>query len=208
MKIAPGRDEAGYALKEILKPFIVAEGHEVDDFGTYDTEPVLYPDIGHAVATAVAAGKCESAVRICGTGIGMAIAANKEKGVRASQRHDAYSAERARRSNNAQIVMLGARVIGPELANASSSPNGSRAVRASSSSTSLRAASTSARRPEAHALLNALARDGVSIIVVSSDPPEILAISGRIVVLKAGRVNGELSRANATQERVMLAATS
>ena len=116
MKIAIGCDEAGYALKEILKPFIVAEGHEVVDFGAFDSKPVLYPDIGHAVATAVAAGKHESAVLICGTGIGMAIIANKVKGVRAAQRHDTYSAERARKSNDAQIVTLGARVIGPELA--------------------------------------------------------------------------------------------
>ena len=116
MKIAIGSDEAGYALKEILKPFIVAEGHEVADFGTFDGKPVLYPDIAHAVATAVAAGEQDSAVLICGTGIGMAITANKVKGIRAAQCHDTYSAERARKSNDAQIVTLGARVIGPELA--------------------------------------------------------------------------------------------
>ena len=114
MKIAIGCDEAGYALKEILKPFIVAEGHEVADFGAFDCKPVLYPDIGHAVATAVAAGKCENAMLICG--IGMAITANKVKGIRAAQCHDTYSAERARKSNDAQIVTIGARVIGPELA--------------------------------------------------------------------------------------------
>ena len=113
MKIAIGCDEAGYELKEILKPYIVAEGYEVEDFGAYDTNPVLYPDVGHAVATAVAAGKCESAVLICGTGIGMAITANKVKGIRAAQCHDTYSAQRARKSNDAQIVTLGARVIGP-----------------------------------------------------------------------------------------------
>jgi ribose 5-phosphate isomerase B len=116
MKIAIGSDEAGYALKEILKPFIVAEGHEVADFGTFDGKPVLYPDIAHAVAVAVAAGEQESAVLICGTGIGMAITANKVKGIRAAQCHDTYSAERARKSNDAQIVTLGARVIGAEVA--------------------------------------------------------------------------------------------
>ena len=110
MKIAIGCDEAGYALKEILKPFIVAEGHEVADFDAFDSKPVLYPDIGHAVA----AGKCENAVLICG--IGMAITANKVKGIRAAQCHDTYSAEWARKSNDAQIVTIGARVIGPELA--------------------------------------------------------------------------------------------
>ena len=116
MKIAIGSDEAGYALKELLKPFIVAEGHEVADFGTFDSKAVLYPDIAHAVAVAVAAGEQESAVLICGTGIGMAITANKVKGVRAAQCHDTYSAERARKSNDAQIVTLGARVIGAEVA--------------------------------------------------------------------------------------------
>jgi len=112
MKIAIGCEKAGYALKEILKPFIVAEGHEVADFGTFDCKPVLCPDIGHAVA----AGKCESAVLICGTSIGMAITANKVKGIRAAQCHETYSAERARKSNDAQTVTIGARVIGPELA--------------------------------------------------------------------------------------------
>jgi len=96
MKIAIGCDEAGYALKAILKPFIVAEGHEVADFGAFDAKAALYPDIGHAVASA--------------------IAANKVKGVRAAQRNDTDSAERARKSNDAQIVTLGARVIGNELA--------------------------------------------------------------------------------------------
>jgi ribose 5-phosphate isomerase B len=116
MKIASGCDEAGFALKEILKPFIAAHGHEVADFGSFDSKPVLYPDIGHAVAVAVAGGKHDSAVLICGTGIGMAIAANKVKGIRAAQCHDTYSAERARKSNDAQIITLGARVIGTELA--------------------------------------------------------------------------------------------
>jgi len=103
-------------LKETLKSFIVGEGHEVVDFGTFDGKPVLYPDIALAVATAVAAGKHDRGVLLCGTGIGMAISANKVKGIRAAQCHDTYSAERARMSNDAQIVTLGARVIGPELA--------------------------------------------------------------------------------------------
>jgi len=116
MKVAIGCDEAGYELKEILKSFITAEGHEVADFGTVDGKPVLYPDIAHALATAVAEGRHDSGVLLCGTGIGMAITANKVKGIRAAQCHDTYSAERARKSNDAQIVTLGARVIGPELA--------------------------------------------------------------------------------------------
>lgn len=116
MKVAIGCDEAAYELKENLKSFITAEGHEVADFGTVDGKPVLYPDIAHALATAVAEGRHDSGVLLCGTGIGMAITANKVKGIRAAQCHDTYSAERARKSNDAQIVTLGARVIGPELA--------------------------------------------------------------------------------------------
>jgi ribose 5-phosphate isomerase B len=116
MKIAIGCDEVACALKETLKAFIASEGHEVKDFGTFDGSPVLYPDIAHAVATAVAAGKHDRGVLICGTGIGMAITANKVKTIRAAQCHDIYSAERARKSNDAQIVTLGALVIGPELA--------------------------------------------------------------------------------------------
>lgn len=116
MKIAIGCDEAAYEMKEALKAFIASEGHSVEDFGTFGAKPVLYPDIAHALATAVAAGKFERGVLICGTGIGMAISANKVKGIRAAQAHDTYSAERARKSNDAQIVTLGARVIGIELA--------------------------------------------------------------------------------------------
>jgi ribose 5-phosphate isomerase B len=116
MKIAIGCDEAAYELKEVLRTFIVDLGHEVKDFGTFDAAPVLYPDIGHDVATAVAAGDYDRAVLLCGTGIGMAITANKTKGIRAAQCHDTYSAERAQMSNDAQIVTMGARVIGSELA--------------------------------------------------------------------------------------------
>ncbi len=116
MKIAIGFDEAAFDLKETLKYFLAAEGHEVRDFGTFDNKPVLYPDIAYAVATAVAAKQYDRAVLLCGTGIGMAITANKIKGIRAAQCHDTYSAERARMSNDAQIITMGARVIGPELA--------------------------------------------------------------------------------------------
>lgn len=118
MKLAIGCDEAAYELKEIIKRHLTAEQHEVVDYGTFDGKPVLYPDVGFRVAEAVAAGEFERAVLLCGTGIGMAISANKVTGVRAAQCHDTYSAERARRSNNAQIITIGARVVGPELAKA------------------------------------------------------------------------------------------
>lgn len=116
MDIAIGCDEAAYDLKETLKQTLQAAGHEVADFGTHAGKPVLYPDIAFAVAEEVAAGKFSRAVLLCGTGIGMAISANKVPGVRAAQCHDTYSAERARKSNDAQIITMGARVVGPELA--------------------------------------------------------------------------------------------
>lgn len=116
MGIAIGSDEAGFQLKETLKAFLADLGQEVTDYGCYSADAVDYPDVAERVALAVAAGRHARGVLICGTGIGMAITANKVPGVRAAQAHDTYSAERARKSNDAQIVTLGARVVGPELA--------------------------------------------------------------------------------------------
>lgn len=118
MKIALGCDEAAYDLKESIKQLLVEEGQEVEDFGTFDARPTPYPAVAFAVAEQVAAGRFERAILMCGTGIGMAICANKVPGVRAAQAHDTYSAERARKSNDAQVLTLGARVVGPELAKA------------------------------------------------------------------------------------------
>ncbi len=115
-KVAMGCDEAGYALKETLKAHLQAQGVEVEDFGVGAGQTVLYPDVAFAVAEQVAAGTFGRAILMCGTGIGVAISANKVPGVRAAQAHDTYSAERARKSNDAQIITLGARVVGPELA--------------------------------------------------------------------------------------------
>lgn len=116
MKLAIGCDEAGFALKEKLKQHLEELGYASTDFGVGEGEVVLYPDIAFNVAKSVARGEHDRAILICGTGIGMSISANKVKGVRAAQAHDTYSAERARKSNDAQILCLGARVIGPELA--------------------------------------------------------------------------------------------
>ncbi len=116
MRIAIGCDEAAYDLKEILRQHLAASGASIEDYGTFDAKPVLYPDVAIAVAEAIAAGRHDRAILLCGTGIGMAIAANKVPGIRAAQAHDTYSAARARMSNDAQIVTLGARVVGPELA--------------------------------------------------------------------------------------------
>ncbi len=114
--VAVGSDDAGYALKETIAARLRESGYPVTDFGCYSPEPVDYPDVAFSLASAVATGEFTRGILICGTGIGMAIAANKVPGVRAAQAHDPYSAERARKSNDAQILTLGARVVGPELA--------------------------------------------------------------------------------------------
>jgi ribose 5-phosphate isomerase B len=117
MRIGIGADEAGYALKETLKAFLeeqTAVSVTIEDFGVYSTAPVDYPDIAIQVARAVAEKRCDRGILICGTGIGMCIAANKVPGVDAALCHDVFSAERAQKSNNAPILTMGARVIGPE----------------------------------------------------------------------------------------------
>jgi ribose 5-phosphate isomerase B len=116
MKIALGSDEAGYRLKEEIKCLLETKGITFKDFGPYDENPVLYPDYAVSVSEAIARGEYERGILVCGTGIGMAITANKVPGIRAAVCHDVYSAERARRSNDAQIMCLGARIVGSELA--------------------------------------------------------------------------------------------
>lgn len=111
-----GCDEAALALKEVIKAHLQAKGIEVIDYGVHTPDPVDYPDVAVQVARDVAAGRSDRAILMCGTGIGMAITANKVPGVYAALAHDTYSAERARKSNNAQVLTMGARVIGPELA--------------------------------------------------------------------------------------------
>ena len=114
--VAVGSDDAGFALKELIAAHLRESGYPVTDFGCDSPDPVDYPDVAFSLASAVERGEFTRGILICGTGIGMAIAANKVPGVRAAQAHDPYSAERARRSNDAQILALGARVVGPALA--------------------------------------------------------------------------------------------
>ena len=116
MKIVIGCDEAGCGLKHIIIDLLQKEGIEVTDEGCRDDEVVLYPNIDERVANIVADGEADRGILICGTGIGMAMAANKVKGIRAAVCHDPFSTERSRKSNDAQIMCMGARVIGPELA--------------------------------------------------------------------------------------------
>ncbi len=116
MKIAIGCDEAGFQLKQIIIIQLKNLGHDVEDYGCYNENPVLYPDIGYTVANALVKGYQERGILICGTGIGMCITANKVPGIRAAVCHDSYSTIRARGSNDAQVMCMGARVIGSELA--------------------------------------------------------------------------------------------
>lgn len=112
--IAVGADEAGAPLKERLSTYLKEHGYEVKDYGNGSEQD--YPDVAAAVAEAVGRGEHERALLVCGTGLGMAITANKVPGVRAVTVHDPYSAERARKSNDAQIITMGARIIAPEAA--------------------------------------------------------------------------------------------
>ena len=119
MAIAIGCDEAAFETEADPQAGARQDrGLDVEDFGTHDTRPVLYPDIAFAAAQSIVDGRNDRAVLLCGTGIGMAISANKVPGIRAAQCHDTYSAERARKSNDAQVITMGARVIGSELAKA------------------------------------------------------------------------------------------
>lgn len=113
MRLAIGSDHLGFHLKEHLKAHLLALGHEPVDMGCFSEDPIDYPDVAEAVALAVAQGEYTRGILVCGTGIGMAIVANKVPGVRAAVCHDPYSAERARASNDAQIAAFGALVIGP-----------------------------------------------------------------------------------------------
>lgn len=117
MKIAIGSDNAAFELKKILIKHMTELGHEVKDFGIDSPEDATnYPEIGERVALAVKEQGFERGVLVCGTGIGMCIVGNKIPGICAALCHDTFSAERAIKSNNAQIITMGARVIGPELA--------------------------------------------------------------------------------------------
>ena len=116
MKIALGSDHGGLNLKNLIKEHLEGKGIEVTDFGTYTRESCDYPDISQKVGHAVVDKSHEYGIPICGTGIGIGIAANKIKGVRAALVHDTFSAHATREHNNANILTMGERVIGPGLA--------------------------------------------------------------------------------------------
>ena len=112
--IALGADHAGWPLKEVVKTWLAGQGHEVLDFGTHTADSVDYPDYATVVAEAVSEGTAERGILVCGTGIGMTIAANKVRGVRAAPCADAYTARMAREHNDTNVLALGARITGPE----------------------------------------------------------------------------------------------
>ena len=116
MIIAIGSDHIGFDLKEEIKKYLADLKIEFRDFGTFSHDPVDYPDVALPVAEAIAHGDFNRGILICGTGIGMSICANKVPGVRAALCHDVYSGERARKSNDAQIITMGSLVIGVEAA--------------------------------------------------------------------------------------------
>ncbi len=118
MRIAIGSDHAGYSLKQALIPWLREKGHEVEDLGTHGTESVDYPDYAKLVAHAVAEGRADRGILICGTGIGMSMTANKVPGIRAALCTDPYMSRMSRRHNDANVLCMGGRVVGVGLAEA------------------------------------------------------------------------------------------
>jgi len=116
MKVAIGSDHAGFRLKEELKTYIASLNIEVKDFGCHSEESVDYPDIAKEVALSVVRGEADRGILICGTGIGMSISANKIKGIRAAVGNELLSVKLSREHNDANILTLGARIIGVEVA--------------------------------------------------------------------------------------------
>ncbi len=116
MTIAVGADHAGWTLKESLKAWLIEQGHDVIDFGTHSPDSVDYPDYAAQVGESVAVGKVERGVLVCGTGLGMAIAANKIPGVRAVACNDLLAARMSREHNDANVLAVGGRLLGREAA--------------------------------------------------------------------------------------------
>lgn len=116
MRIALGCDHGGIALKEAILTLLAELGHEVDDRGCYSLESVDYPEFAREVCSRVQDGQCRRGILICGTGIGMSMVANRLEGIRAALCHELYTARMSREHNDANVLCLGARVVGPGLA--------------------------------------------------------------------------------------------
>ncbi len=116
MKIAVGSDHGGFGFKQMIIEFLGKIGQEVDDVGCYSTDSVDYPDFADKVCAKVQSAECERGILVCGTGIGMSITANRHRDIRAALCHEAYTARMSREHNNANVLCLGGRVLGIEIA--------------------------------------------------------------------------------------------
>ncbi len=116
MKIAIASDHAGFPLKELVRAHVATLGHDVQDLGAYNTEPSDYPDFAEAVGKALMSGQAERGILICGSGVGVCIAANKMPGIRAGMCHDTYSAHQGVEHDQMNVIVLGARIIAEALA--------------------------------------------------------------------------------------------
>lgn len=115
-KVIVGSDHGGFEMKELLREALAERGLEVEDVGCHSDQSVDYPDFAHAVAEAVAASRADRGLLVCGTGIGMSMAANRHLGVRAALCSDCYTAEMTRAHNDANVLCIGGRVVGPGVA--------------------------------------------------------------------------------------------
>lgn len=115
-RIALASDHGGYAIKKAVSEYLIQKGHEIDDLGTHSSDSVDYPDFAHMVAQRIANNKDKRAILICGTGIGMSITANRYPGVRAALINDIYSARMSRLHNDSNVLVLGGRIVGLDLA--------------------------------------------------------------------------------------------
>lgn len=116
MKIAIGSDHGGFQLKEAVKDYLVENNYDVEDFGAHSTDSVDYPEIGEKVALAIKDGEYDRGILVCGTGLGISISANKVPGIRAALVSDTFTAKMSRAHNDANILALGGRVLGVDLA--------------------------------------------------------------------------------------------
>ena len=116
MKIAIGCDHGGFDLKQVIVPIVEQAGHTVVDLGCYANESVDYPDFAALVCAAIGEGRCQRGILICGTGIGMSIAANRYRHIRAAMCHESFTARMSREHNDANVLCLGGRILGSALA--------------------------------------------------------------------------------------------
>jgi ribose 5-phosphate isomerase B len=116
MRLVVGSDHAGWLLKKNVLEHLAALGHDVVDVGSFDDQPVDFPDIARGVAAKVISGEAERGIMVCGTGVGAAIAANKMKGIRAAVCHDVHSAHQGVEHDDVNVMCLGAQIVGPWLA--------------------------------------------------------------------------------------------